>query len=59
MNRPDLSSEPPLTQGILLKLLLEKVENLVDLTLHLLLVILKSLSRIVVLVDVSIKEVVS
>lgn len=56
MNITDLSSKPPLTQGLRLELHLKEVKNFPQLTLRLIVVILKSLSHNVVLIDASVKE---
>jgi hypothetical protein len=58
MNGTDLSSKPPLTEGMLLELLPEEVKNLLELTLRLTLVVLESLSSIIALVDVNIKDII-
>jgi hypothetical protein len=58
MNGTYLSSKPSLTEGMLLELLLEEVENLLELTLRLTLVVLESLGCIIALVDVNIKDIV-
>ena len=58
MNGTDLSSKPSLTEGMLLELLLEEVENLLELTLRLTLFVLESLSCIIALVNVNIKDIV-
>ena len=52
----DLSSKPPLTQGLRLELHLKEVKNLLQLTLRLIDVILKSLGCNVVLIDAGIEE---
>jgi hypothetical protein len=58
MNKTDLSSKPSLTEGMLLELPLEEVENLLELTLRLTPIILESLSCIITLVNVDIKDIV-
>src|ERR1700678_2925815 len=58
MNGTDLSSKQPLTEGMLLELLPEEVKNLLELTLRLTLVVLESLSSIIALVDVNIKDII-
>jgi hypothetical protein len=55
-NKTDLSPEPPLMQSLLLEPHLKKVENLLQLTLQLILVVLESFSRVVILVDLSVKN---
>ena len=60
MNGTDLSPKPPLTQG-LLRLLephLKEIENLLELTLGLILVVLESLGCVVVLVNIGVEEIV-
>lgn len=51
LNITDLSSKPPLTQGLRLELHLKEVKDLLQLTLRLIVVILKSLSRNILLID--------
>jgi hypothetical protein len=58
MNGTYLSSKPSLTEGMLLEFLLEEVENLLELTLQLTLVVLESLGCIIALVNVDIKDIV-
>ena len=59
INKADLSSKPSLMQGLLLEFLLKKVKDLLELTLHLIFVVLKSFYCIVVFIDVGVEEIIA